>query len=168
MNVTTSGDATGFVIDRADDTQESVALRGLECSCPCRNRQFVERWVRPVADVARFRFYAGPFIDLSREAGEFDLPLLVINPDILDALLLADVLCYLVDVVSGIEHHRVMGAQLDGVAEPVARFNDVLESICLLIVYVEVCPGENANKKNQPYQSNKLGDKTAIYSDRVL
>ena len=67
-----------------------------------------------MTDVARLRLDIRAAVHLGDLVGVFDLPLLVVDPDVIDLLDLGDVVDDLVDVVPGVEHHGVMRAEPDG------------------------------------------------------
>ena len=64
-----------------------------------------------MADIAGFRLDVGRGVDLRGGIGEFDLALLVIDSEIFDAFLFADIGDDLGDIIAGIEHHGIMGSQ---------------------------------------------------------
>ena len=64
-----------------------------------------------MANIACFRLYVGRGVDFRGGVGEFNLALFVIDSDIFDAFLFANIGDDLRDVIAGIEHHGIMGSQ---------------------------------------------------------
>jgi hypothetical protein len=109
------GRTTGFVANRTDDSQQSITLRRIEYSGPLGQFELGGWRVGFVADVTGLGFDIGDLVNFGRLIGIFYLSIFIVNPDGLDFLLFADVCDNLVDVVSGIGHHGIVGTQLDGV-----------------------------------------------------
>jgi hypothetical protein len=81
--------------------------------------------------------------------GEFYLSLFVINADILYLFLPADVCRDLVNFISGIEHHGIVGTQFYGIPQPVTLCHNIIDSPLLLILDIEIGPGGYADQEDQ-------------------
>ena len=115
-----------------------------------------------MADIAGFGFYIGDLVHFVGLVGKLDLPFLVVDSDILDIPLPSDVHRNLVDVVAGVEHHRVVGAELDGVGQPVGPLDDFVHEFFLLVIDVEVSPGRNRQQQRQAHGQDELGDQSMM------
>jgi hypothetical protein len=73
-----------------------------------------------------------------------------------------DVVDDLVDVVAGVEHHRVMGTELDSVGQPVGRLDDLIHELFFLVIDIEVSPGRNRQQQRQSYGQDELGDQSMM------
>ena len=81
------------------------------------------------------------FVDFLKAVGEFYLPLLVIDADVLDLFLFADIFCDLVDVIPGIKHHGIVGAQFDGIPQSVGLGYDIVKGPFFVGANAEIGPG---------------------------
>ena len=113
-----------------------------------------------MTNVAGFRLdIAGP-VNFGRMVGKFNFPLFVVDSDTLDSFLFADILNDLVDIITGIVHHGVVGTQLDGIAEPLGFSHYFFTQPFFLVPDAEVRPGGNDQEQNDSDPDNQLGDET--------
>jgi hypothetical protein len=113
-----------------------------------------------MANDARFSADAGGFPHLLADTGKLDLPGLVEDPDIADLGLSPDIVGDLVDVVSRVEHHGIVGAQPDGIAQPVGLVDGVTAGCPLVIFNVHVGPNRDAAKQDQTNPEDQLEGQT--------
>ena len=102
-----------------------------------------------MADVAGLVLDVGDRVNLGVLIGEFDLTLFVVDADVDDVVLLGDVVDDLLDVISGVEHHGIMGAQSDGVAQPLSAGGDVAHHLLLHVTIVEESPHRQGQEQHQ-------------------
>jgi len=88
-------------------------------------------------------------VNLFRPAGKFDLSLFVIDTNIFYLFLSANVGRDLVNVVSGIEHHGIVGTQFYGIPQPVSLCNHLFNGPLLLILNIKIGPGGYADQQDQ-------------------
>ncbi len=105
-----------------------------------------------MANVAGVGLDVGNLIDLLGNVGKFYLPIFVVNDNIFNAFLPSNVLDDFIDILPGIEHHGVVGAQFDGVSQPVDFHYQVINDALPLIFDVEVSPGGNTDEQYQTDQ----------------
>ena len=91
-------------------------------------------------------------------------PLLVVDADVNDIVLFGDVGDDLLDVVPGVEHHGIVGAQADGVAQPLGAGGDVVHHLFLHVSEVEESPHGQGQKQQQPDADQKL-EQQALVND---
>jgi len=94
-------------------------------------------------------------VDFLGTVREFDLSLFIINAYIFYPFLPGDVFCDLVDVISGIEHHGIVGTQFYGVTQPVSLCYNIIDSPLLLIFNIKIGPGGYADQKDQTDPENQ-------------
>ena len=82
-------------------------------------------------------------------AGKFDLSLFVIDTNIFYLFLPADVCRDLVNFVSGIDHHGVVGTQFYGITQPVSLCHHIFKGSFLLIINIKIGPGGYADQQDQ-------------------
>jgi len=109
-----------------------------------------------MADVAGFGFNVGGHVDFVRMIGIFDFTGFVVNANVFDFRKPADIGDDLVDVVPGIEHHGIVGAQAYGGRQPVGCIDDVLHELFFLIIDVEIGPRRDREQKDEPYCEDQL------------
>ena len=135
-----TGGATRLIANGADNSKKSISLRRVDDARALIQINIRQGRVGTVTDITGFRFDIGGVVNLGRGVGKFDLTVFVINPYILDFLKLADVLNNLIDVVPGINHHGIMGAQPDCARQPVGAGDNISHGLLFLIIYIEVSP----------------------------
>ena len=116
-----------------------------------------------MTDVADLGLEVGAQVQFRGAIGKLDFPLLVVNADVFYFFLPGDVLDDLVDVVAGVEHHGIVGAQQDGVAQAVGAPDDVLHGTLLLVLDVEVGPRRNGHQQGQAHGQDQLGQEPGGY-----
>jgi len=117
VEMASAGGTAGLVVDRRDNTEHALAVGGGEFPRPFRETDFHQWRLGVVADVAGLGFDVGDLLDFLGVVGKLDGPLFVVDADVLDLFQPGDVGDDLVDVVPGVQHHGVMRAELDGIAE---------------------------------------------------
>ncbi len=80
-------------------------------------------------------------VDFGRMVGKFYFSLFIVDTNALNSFLPADIHYDLVDIIAGIVHHGVVGAQLNGGAQPFGLGHNVFAQSFLLIPDAEVSPG---------------------------
>jgi hypothetical protein len=110
-----------------------------------------------MAYMAGFILDVGGLPLLGRGIREFYLALLIINSDVLDVFLPSDVIDNLIDVMAGIKHHRIMGAEPDGICQFVGSSHDVFHQFLPIVFDVEVGPCRYAAKQNTSCDYDELG-----------
>ena len=88
-------------------------------------------------------------VDFFSPAGKFDLSLFVVDTNIFYLFLPADVCRDLVDFVSRIEHHGIMGTQLYGITQPVSLCHHIFKGSFLLNINIKIGPGGYADQQDQ-------------------
>jgi hypothetical protein len=88
--------------------------------------------------------------------GVFQLTPLVINANMIDFLLPADVLDHSANIIPGIEHHGVMGAEFDGIAQPVGIRHHMRKNLFFLIFNINVGPNRNRKQQGDADDDNQL------------
>jgi len=124
----------------------------------------MHRWIAAVADVAGLVLDVGDRVNLVVMIGDFDLPLLVVDADIDDVVLLGNVVDDLFDVVPGVEHHGIMGAQADGVAQPLSACGDVAHHLLLHVSKIEESPHREGQKQQHADAGQKF-EQQALVND---
>ena len=84
-----------------------------------------------------------------RTVAKLDLSLFVVYADGFDLFLASNVADNLVDVIPGIEHHRVVGAQFDGVGQPVGGRRDVFHQLNTLVAHAVIGPDRQGHQQRQ-------------------
>ena len=129
--------ATRFIVDRADDAHQAIALLGFENAHALFLTDECCRWIGFVANIAGLGLDIGLAIQLLGVVGIFDLSQFVIDADIFDIVLAGDIMDDLLDIVPGIGHHGIVGAQPDGVAQAVHIVAQIFGEFVLHILDVE-------------------------------
>jgi hypothetical protein len=109
-----------------------------------------------MTNVTRLGLNVGGLIDFEKLIGEFYLAFLIINADIFNLFLPADVHDDLVDIISGIEHHGVVGAQFDRIAQALGFRHTFFPKPFFLIFYTEIGPGGYREKQDDADADNKF------------
>lgn len=109
-----------------------------------------------MTDDASFCTDIGGPPDLFAITGELYFSSLVEDPNVADLGLASDILGDLIDVVSRIEHHGVVGAQPDGIAQPVGLVDGVTTGRSLVVLDVHVGPDRDAAKQDQANPEDEL------------
>ncbi|MDX2478761.1 MAG: hypothetical protein QNK24_00325 [Desulfuromusa sp.] len=71
-------------------------------------------------------------------------------------MLLGNVVDDLLDVVPGVEHHGIVGAQADGIAQPLGAGGDVVHHLFLHVSKIEKSPHSERQKQQQTDADQKL------------
>ena len=124
----------------ANHPQLAVALVGGDDAGTFFEAAVSQRGVGLVTNIASLRSNVAGLVDFGRMVGKFYFTLFIVDSNALNSLLLADIPYDLVDIVAGIVHHGVMGAQLNRVAQTFGFSHDVLAQSLLLIPDAEVGP----------------------------
>ncbi len=159
VKVAPAGRAARLVFDRSDDPQQPLPAGGGEKTGAFAERHVHRRRVPAVADVAGFGFDVGDLLQFFQVIGKLDGPLFIVDANVADLLQPGDVVDDLVDVVPGVEHHGVVGAELDGVAEPLRLRHELLLQIVLLIGDAEVGPGGDREHQDDAGDQDQFGGK---------
>ena len=114
-----------------------------------------------MADIAGFCLDVGRGVDFRGRVGEFDLALFVIDSDIFDAFLIADIGDDLRDVIAGIEHHGIMGSQTDRVGQTIRIGDDVVHDSVFLFVDIKIGPGGHGQQQGHADTQNEFGNQAA-------
>jgi hypothetical protein len=77
--------------------------------------------------------------------------------------LFADIHDDLIDIVPGIEHHGILGAQFDGVAEPFGFDDDFPAQAFFLVSDVKIGPGGYGQQQNDADADYQLGPQAEPY-----
>ena len=56
----------------------------------------------------------------------------------------------LIYVISGIQHHGIVGAQLNGMTQSVHACDKIFQGLLLLVFNMKIGPGAEANQKDKP------------------
>jgi hypothetical protein len=102
-----------------------------------------------MADKAGFGLDIRCLVNLLSPVGKFDLSLFVIDTNIFYLFLPADVRRDLVNLISGIEHHGVVGTQFYGITQPVSLCHHIFKGSFLLIINIKIGPGGYADQQDQ-------------------
>jgi hypothetical protein len=114
-----------------------------------------------VANIAGFIFYIGGCINFGRAVGKFYLAFFIIEPYRFDGLLPADVRYNLIDIIAGVQHHGIMGAEFDGRGQAVRPGHHMLHKLFFLVSDVEIGPGGKGYEQCQSDRKDELGGQAA-------
>ena len=112
-----------------------------------------------MADIAGFRFDIGDLVDFFQLVRKFDLARFVVDADGFDVFLAGDVEDDLVDIVPGVGHHGVVGAQFDGVAEPYGFIQNLVGELVVFIADIEKGPDAILTSKVSPAATMSLNNR---------
>ncbi|VTR66567.1 hypothetical protein DESC_480277 [Desulfosarcina cetonica] len=157
VDMTVTGTAARLVADGADDAKQPIAGRGGEDARALIQGDRRHGGLATVADMAGLGLDVGGLVDLLGVVGVFDFAGFVVNADVLDFRLAADVVDDLVDLVAGVEHHGVVGAQADRGGEAIRAGHDALHHFLLLIADIEKGPGGDGDEQNGAHGQDQLG-----------
>ena len=163
-----AGRTPRLVVDRADDPQELLPVGGDKGAHALGKPDLDQGRLRVVADVAGLRTDVGDLLDLLGPVGKLDGALFVVDADVLDVVQPRDVGDDLVDVVAGVQHHRVVRAQTDGVAEPLGLRDDLVLEAGFLVGDAEIRPGGNGQQQRGADTQDQLGHHAAADSGDKL
>ena len=94
-----------------------------------------------MTDVAGLGLNIAGLVDFGRMVGKFYFTLFIVDSNALNSFLFADIHYDLVDIIAGIVHHGVVGAQLNRVAQPFGFSHDVFAQPFFLVPDTEIGPG---------------------------
>lgn len=99
-----------------------------------------------MTNMAGFRLNIGDLTELFGPVREGNLTELIVDPDILNLFLATDILYDLGEIVSGIQHHGIMGAHLDGIPQPIRFRQYAIDGPVPLDVDVEIGPNKDRDE----------------------
>ena len=106
--------------------------------------------------IAGFIFNIGAGVHFGRAVGKFDLAVFIVKPDRFDGLLPTDVGDYLIDIIAGVQHHGIMGAEFDGRGQAVRPRHHMLHELFFLVCEVEIGPGGKGYEQCQSDCNDEL------------
>jgi hypothetical protein len=77
------------------------------------------------------------------------LAFFIIDANRFDLFLSANVVNDLIDIIPGIQHHGVMGAESYGIGQSVGSGHNISHELFFLIIDIKISPGGNGNKQGQ-------------------
>ena len=104
-----------------------------------------------MADTTGFRVNGGAAANFGSPVGKSHQAILIVDPDKFDFLLSADVADNAVDILTGIEHHGVVGAQFDGAAQAFGKHRHVIDHTLLLVTNAEKGPGGDTDQQRDAH-----------------
>ena len=100
MDMTGICRTAGFIIDRTDNTQQTVPRGRIEYPCPFSKVKGNQRRVGSVTDITGFCLYIGCPVNFQSPAGKFYLTVFIINAYVFNILLPGNIIYDLVNVIS--------------------------------------------------------------------